>query len=87
MIQLFQLPAIPPPRVKKQMNAVLISIKKWLEFNELTINVTKTEYILTDSSHKLEELLGLNIFFLFFLGYDFFFFFFFAFISVIIMLQ
>ena len=40
-------------QVEKLINSDLISIKKWLESNKLTINVTKTEYILIGSSYKL----------------------------------
>ena len=43
-------------QVETLMNADLISIKKWLESNKLTINVTKTEYILIGSSYKLESI-------------------------------
>ena len=39
-------------QVEILMNADLISSKKWLESNKLTINVTKTEYILIGSSYK-----------------------------------
>ena len=44
-------------QVETLMNADLISIKKWLESNKLTINVTKTEYILIGSSYKLESII------------------------------
>ena len=44
-------------QVKTLMNADLISIKKCLESNESTINVTKTEYILIGSSYKLESII------------------------------
>ena len=44
-------------QVETLMNADLISIKKWLESNKSTINVTKTEYILIGSSYKLESII------------------------------
>ena len=44
-------------QVEILINADLISIKKWLESNKLTINVTKTEYILIGSSYKLESII------------------------------
>ena len=48
-------------QVEILMNADLISSKKWLESNKLTINVTKTEYILVGSSYKLESIIRLQI--------------------------